>query len=81
MALLVVGSMAFDSIKTPHGHADRILGGSATYFSLAASYFTNVRVVAIVGDDFTSEHEGVLKRRGVDTAGIERAGGKAHLRD
>lgn len=76
MALLVVGSMAFDSIKTPKGQVDRILGGSATYFSLAASYFTDVRVVAIVGDDFTEEHEAVLKRRSVDTAGIERARGK-----
>ena len=76
MALLVVGSMAFDSIKTPHGHVDRILGGSATYFSLAASYFTEVRVVAVVGDDFSAEHEAVLKRRGVATDGIEHARGK-----
>jgi len=76
MALLVVGSMAFDSIKTPRGQADRILGGSATYFSLAASYFTEVRVVAVVGDDFTAEHEAVLKRRGVVTDGIEHASGK-----
>jgi sugar/nucleoside kinase (ribokinase family) len=76
MALLVVGSMAFDSIKTPRGQVDRILGGSATYFSLAASYFTEVRVVAVVGDDFTAEHETVLKRRGVATDGIEHARGK-----
>jgi sugar/nucleoside kinase (ribokinase family) len=55
---------------------DRILGGSATYFSLAASYFTEVRVVAVVGDDFTAEHEAVLKRRGVVTDGIEHASGK-----
>ncbi|HYN15660.1 MAG TPA: PfkB family carbohydrate kinase, partial [Terriglobales bacterium] len=55
---------------------DRILGGSATYFSLAASYFTEVRVVAVVGDDFTAEHEAVLKRRGVATDGVEHAHGK-----
>jgi sugar/nucleoside kinase (ribokinase family) len=76
MSLLVVGSLAFDSVKTPHGHVDRILGGSATYFSLAASYFTEVRVVAIVGDDFTGEHESVLKRRGVNTDGIAHVPGK-----
>ena len=76
MALLVVGSMAFDSIKTPRGRADRILGGSATYFSLAASYFTEVRPVAVVGDDFTAEHETVLKRRAIPTDGIEHTPGK-----
>jgi hypothetical protein len=48
-SLLVVGSVAFDTIKTPHGRQERILGGSATYFSLAASYFTDVRVIAVVG--------------------------------
>jgi len=76
MALLVVGSLAFDSIKTPLGIADRILGGSATYFSLAASYFTDVRVVGVVGEDFTAEHEQVMKDRGVDTSGIQRSNGK-----
>ena len=76
MALLVVGSLAFDSIKTPAGKAERILGGSATYFSLAASYFTNVRVVGVVGEDFTAEDENVMKSRGVDTRGIQRAKGK-----
>ncbi len=72
MALLVVGSIAFDSIQTPHGKVDRILGGSATYFSLSASYFTDVRVVGVVGEDFTAEHEQVMKDRGVDTSGIQR---------
>jgi sugar/nucleoside kinase (ribokinase family) len=76
MSILAVGSIAFDSIATPSGRADNVLGGSATYFSLAASYFTDVRVVAVVGDDFTAEHEGVLKKRGVDTRGIEHAPGK-----
>lgn len=76
MSLLVVGSLAFDSIKTPHGKVDRILGGSATYFSLAASFFTDVRVVGVVGEDFAPEHEAVMKNRGVDTSGIQRAKGK-----
>ena len=76
MTILAVGSVAFDNITTPSGHADNVLGGSATYFSLAASYFTEVRVVAVVGEDFTAEHEDVLKKRGVDTRGIEHAKGK-----
>ncbi len=76
MALLAVGSIAFDTIKTPHGKAEKILGGSATYFALAASYFTEVRVVAVVGEDFTAEHEAVLTQRGVCVQGIERAKGK-----
>ena len=76
MSILAVGSIAFDSIATPSGQADNVLGGSATYFSLAASYFTDVRVVAVVGDDFTAEHENVLKKRKVDTRGIEHASGK-----
>ncbi|HEY7615447.1 MAG TPA: PfkB family carbohydrate kinase [Terriglobales bacterium] len=76
MSILAVGSIAFDSIATPSGRADNILGGSATYFSLAASYFTKVRVVAVVGEDFTAAHEDVLKKRGVDTRGIEHSNGK-----
>ena len=76
MSILAVGSIAFDSIATPSGRADSVVGGSATYFSLAASYFTDVRVVAVVGEDFTSEHESILKKRGVDTRGIEHAKGK-----
>ena len=76
MSIVVVGSVAFDTIATPSGRADNVLGGAATYFSLAASYFTDVRVVAVVGDDFTAEHENVMKKRGVDTRGIERAKGK-----
>jgi sugar/nucleoside kinase (ribokinase family) len=76
MSILAVGSIAFDSIATPAGKADNVLGGSATYFSLAASYFTSVRVVAVVGEDFTAKHENVLKKRGVDTTGIEHAKGK-----
>ena len=75
MSILVVGSVAFDSIETPHGSVDHCLGGAATHFSLAASYFTDVRVIAVVGKDFTAEHEAVLTRRGIDTRGIERADG------
>jgi len=76
MSILVVGSVAFDNITTPSGQANDVLGGSGTYFALAASYFTDVRVVAVVGEDFTAEHESVLKKRGVDTRGIEHAKGK-----
>jgi sugar/nucleoside kinase (ribokinase family) len=76
MSILAVGSIAFDSIATPSGRVDNVLGGSATYFSLSASYFTDVRVVAVVGEDFTAEHENVLKKRKVDTRGIEHAKGK-----
>ena len=77
MAILVVGSVAFDSIETPAGRVENCLGGAATFFSLAASYFTPVRVIAVVGEDFTSEHESVLTMRGVDTTGLERADGKS----
>jgi sugar/nucleoside kinase (ribokinase family) len=76
MSILAVGSIAFDSIATPSGRADNVVGGSATYFSLAASYFTDVCVVAVVGEDFTAEHEGILKNRRVDTRGIEHTTGK-----
>jgi sugar/nucleoside kinase (ribokinase family) len=77
MSILVVGSVAFDTIVTPSGRRDDILGGTATYFGLAASYFTDVRVVAVVGEDFTAEHEEVLKKHGVDTRGIDHAKGKS----
>jgi sugar/nucleoside kinase (ribokinase family) len=75
MAILVVCSVAFDSIETPHGKVDHCLGGAATHFALAASYFTDVRVIAVVGEDFLPKHEAVLTDRGVDTRGIERAPG------
>jgi len=76
MSILVVGSVAFDNIASPSGRVENVLGGAATYFALAASYFTRVRVVAVVGDDFTADHENVMKKRDVDTRGIERAPGK-----
>src|SRR5271170_3264585 len=77
MAILVVGSVAFDTIETPSGVAERCLGGAATHFALAASYFTDVRVIAVVGEDFTSKHEAILTRRGIDTRGIEHIAGKS----
>src|ERR1700758_5794573 len=76
MSILVVGSVAFDSIETPSGRAERCVGGAATYFALAASYFTDVRVVAVVGEDFTAKDENIFKEHGIDTRGIERAPGK-----
>jgi sugar/nucleoside kinase (ribokinase family) len=77
MTLVVVGSIAFDAVKTPFGERERMLGGSAVHFSLAASFFTDVRVVGPVGDDFGDEEYAVLHERGVDTSDIERVeGGK-----
>jgi sugar/nucleoside kinase (ribokinase family) len=76
MSILVVGSVAFDSIQTPSGTADRCLGGAATHFALAASFFTNVRVIGVVGDDFTEKQEAVFRARGIDTEGIEHIAGK-----
>ena len=77
MAILVVGSVAFDAIETPSGRRDRCLGGAATYFSLAASNFTSVRVIGVVGEDFGPEEESVLTRRKIDTRGIEHVSGKS----
>jgi sugar/nucleoside kinase (ribokinase family) len=76
MSILAVGSVAFDSIATPSGRVENVLGGSATYFSLAASYFTDVRLVAVVGEDFTAEHESVFQKHKIDTRGLEHAKGK-----
>jgi sugar/nucleoside kinase (ribokinase family) len=76
MGLLVVGSVAFDSVKTPFGEAEDVLGGSATYFSTSASYFTEVSLVAVVGEDFPEKHINFLKMRHIDTSGIERREGK-----
>ena len=77
MSILVVGSVAFDSLKTPFGERNRILGGSATYFSVAASFFTDVRVVAVVGDDFSPADEAVFLGRKIDTSDLERVPGKS----
>src|SRR5580698_1725062 len=76
MAITVVGSVAYDSVETPAGKYDRQLAGAATYFSLAASYFTDVRVIAVVGEDFGAEQEAVFDAHKIDTRGIERAAGK-----
>lgn len=70
MSLLVVGSVAFDSVETPHGVVDDALGGSAVFFSYAASYFTPVRLVGVVGEDFPHTHREMLERRKVDTSGL-----------
>ncbi len=77
MSITVVGSVAYDSIETPAGRRERCLGGAATYFSLAASFFTDVRVIAVVGEDFGPEQESVFQARNIDTQGIERAPGKS----
>jgi sugar/nucleoside kinase (ribokinase family) len=76
MSLLAVGSVAFDTVETPHRKSERALGGAATYFSLAASFFAPVRLVGVVGEDFTARHEAVLRKRRIDLRGLEHAAGK-----
>src|ERR671939_209420 len=72
MSLLVVGSVAFDEVETPFGKREKMLGGSATHFSISASYFTDVRVVGVVGSDFGREEDAVFERHNVDTTDLER---------
>jgi sugar/nucleoside kinase (ribokinase family) len=74
--LLVVGSVALDSVETPFGKVQEVLGGSATYFSYSASFFTQVRLLATVGDDFPKEHVRLLTDRGVDVAGLKTSPGR-----
>jgi sugar/nucleoside kinase (ribokinase family) len=76
VSLLVVGSVAFDCLECPLGKVDRTLGGAATYFAVAASFFTQVNLVGIVGDDFTEEDAEVFRGRHIDIDGLERATGK-----
>ena len=76
MSLLVVGSVAFDCLESPYGKVDRALGGAATYFSVAASHFTQVNLVGIVGDDFTAQTQAFSGDATIDTEGLERATGK-----
>src|SRR6478736_5895026 len=77
MPLLVVGSVALDSVETPHGVVENALGGSATFFSYAASFFTPVRLVGVVGEDFPDAHRAMLEAREVDTSGLSvEKGGK-----
>ena len=77
MPIVVVGSVAYDGVETPHGKVDRMLGGACTYISLAASYFNPVQIVAVVGDDFDQADADFLASRGIDLSGLERVpGGK-----
>ncbi|OAI55053.1 sugar kinase [Planctomycetaceae bacterium SCGC AG-212-F19] len=76
MSLLIVGSLAFDSIETPTGAVDDVLGGSASYFCYAASFFTKPRLVAVVGRDFPEEHRRMFAERGVDLSGLTVEEGK-----
>ena len=76
MSLLAVGSIAFDSILTPYGEVEEILGGSATFFSVTASWFTSVSVVAVVGEDFGEEQLRVFRERSIDTRGVEQVPGR-----
>lgn len=76
MSILVVGSVALDSVRTPFGEVEEVLGGSATYFSVAASFFGPVRVVAVVGEDFPAEHLDFLASRGVDVGGLRMVPGR-----
>jgi len=76
MSILVVGSVAFDSITTPFGHVDEVLGGSACYFSTSASFFTDVNLVAVVGEDFPQRHIDFLDSRGIGLEGLMRGAGR-----
>jgi sugar/nucleoside kinase (ribokinase family) len=76
MSLVVAGSVAYDGVETPHGKVERMLGGACTYISLSASFFTDVSMVAVVGDDFAPEDVELLASRGIDLAGLERVPGK-----
>jgi len=74
--MVVVGSVAYDGVETPHGKVDRMLGGACTYIALSASFFTQPKIVAVVGDDFAQEDYDLLASRGIDLAGLERVPGK-----
>ncbi|MGB2626568.1 MAG: PfkB family carbohydrate kinase [Candidatus Acidiferrum sp.] len=76
MSLLVVGSVAYDALESPYGKVDRTLGGAATYFAVAASFFTKVNLVGIVGDDFPKQDEAIFHKHKIDIEGLERARGK-----
>lgn len=76
MGIVVVGTVAFDTVETPFGRGENVLGGSATYFSTSASFFTDVSLVAVVGEDFPPEHVDFLRSRDIDTAGLQRIPGK-----
>jgi len=76
MSILVVGSVAIDSVETPFGIGENVLGGSATYFSTSASFFTDVNLVGVIGDDFPQEHINFLQSRNIDLRGLVRESGK-----
>ncbi len=76
MSLVIVGSVAFDTLETPHGRREKIVGGSCTYCSLAASFFTQPKIVAVVGEDFPEETIELFKSRGIDVRGLEVKSGK-----
>jgi sugar/nucleoside kinase (ribokinase family) len=76
VSLLVVGSVAYDALESPYGKVERTLGGAATYFSVCASFFTQVNLVAIVGEDFCPADEAIFRKRKIDIEGLERAKGK-----
>jgi len=76
MSLMVIGTVAFDSVKTPFGEADNVLGGSATYFSVSASYFTSVRLKAVIGEDFPEESMNVFAKHKINTDGLQKLPGK-----
>jgi sugar/nucleoside kinase (ribokinase family) len=71
-SLLVVGSVAFDAVETPFGKCEKMLGGSASHFSISASYYTNVRIVGVVGGDFSADEQEVFDTHGIDTSDLER---------
>lgn len=76
MSVVVVGSVAFDSVKTPSGQANKVLGGAANYFSMAAHFFTPVKLVGVVGEDFPDQHVRYLESKSICTKGLTRAVGK-----
>jgi len=76
MSILVVGTVAFDSIETPRGSVERVLGGSASYFAVAASFFSPVKIVGVIGQDFPEDYLAIFSRRGIDLEGLAREKGE-----
>ena len=76
MSLVIVGSVAYDAVETPHGKIDRMLGGACTYIALSASYFAKCRIVGVVGDDFDPMDWSFLEGRNIDLEGLEKVSGK-----
>src|SRR5881394_719670 len=80
MSLLVTGSIGIDTVETPFGRRDNVIGGSAIYFAYAASFFTPVRLVGVVGEDCPREYFDIFRERDVDTTGLERRSGSKTFR-